>query len=121
MTEPSPAARRAANWRVTLPLLSCLVAILLLAFLVFRYFLLTFVVAGSLALPWRRAALGPSAANESLGAVRGFATAAAYFCLSTAKVSRQTGEARDADARCAGSDRTPYAMLGPCGAKGSWR
>jgi predicted PurR-regulated permease PerM len=40
----------AARWRVTLPLLICMVAILGLAILVFRHFLLTFTVALSLAL-----------------------------------------------------------------------
>ena len=40
----------AANWRVTFPLTFCLAVILLLAFLVFRHFLLTFAVAASLAL-----------------------------------------------------------------------
>jgi predicted PurR-regulated permease PerM len=39
-----------ANWRVQVPLVACLVLVALLAFLVFRYFLLTFTVAGSLAL-----------------------------------------------------------------------
>jgi predicted PurR-regulated permease PerM len=40
----------ALNWRVTFPLMFCLAVILLLAFLTFRHFLLTFTVAGSLAL-----------------------------------------------------------------------
>jgi predicted PurR-regulated permease PerM len=40
----------AANWRVTFPLIFCMAVILVLAFLVFRHFLLTFTVAGSLAL-----------------------------------------------------------------------
>jgi predicted PurR-regulated permease PerM len=39
-----------ANWRVQVPLVACLLLVALLAFLVFRYFLLTFTVAGSLAL-----------------------------------------------------------------------
>jgi predicted PurR-regulated permease PerM len=36
--------------RVSIPLVACLVAVLILAFLVFRFFLLTFTIAGSLAL-----------------------------------------------------------------------
>jgi len=39
-----------ANWRVQVPLAACLLLVGLLAFLVFRYFLLTFTVAGSVAL-----------------------------------------------------------------------
>src|SRR5262245_47917064 len=52
MTDRAPSLRQAlgANWRGTLPLFLCLAVILLLAFLVFRHFLLTFTVAGSLAL-----------------------------------------------------------------------
>ena len=50
MGDRSMAARLVANWRVTFPLIICLGTILLLAFLVFRHFLLTFVVAASLAL-----------------------------------------------------------------------
>ena len=39
-----------ANWRVQVPLAACLLLVTVLAFLVFRYFLLTFTVAGSVAL-----------------------------------------------------------------------
>ena len=41
---------RFANWRVQVPLALCLLLVAVLAFLVFRYFLLTFTVAGSVAL-----------------------------------------------------------------------
>jgi predicted PurR-regulated permease PerM len=41
---------RFATWRVQLPLAACLLLVTVLAFLVFRYFLLTFTVAGSVAL-----------------------------------------------------------------------
>ena len=41
---------RFANWRVQVPLAACLLLVALLAFLVFRQFLLTFTVAGSVAL-----------------------------------------------------------------------
>ncbi len=41
---------RFTNWRVQVPLAVCLLLVALLAFLVFRYFLLTFTVAGSVAL-----------------------------------------------------------------------
>jgi len=41
---------RFANWRVQVPLAACLLLVAVLAFLVFRYFLLTFTVAGSVAL-----------------------------------------------------------------------
>ena len=41
---------RFANWRVQLPLAACLLLVAVLAFLVFRYFLLTFTVAVSVAL-----------------------------------------------------------------------
>lgn len=41
---------RLANWRVQVPLAACLLLVGVLAFLVFRYFLLTFTVAGSVAL-----------------------------------------------------------------------
>ena len=43
-------ARVVPSWRVKVPLVACLVLVLLLAFLVFRFFLLTFTIAGSLAL-----------------------------------------------------------------------
>ena len=41
---------RFSNWRVQVPLAACFVLVVVLAYLVFRYFLLTFTVAGSLAL-----------------------------------------------------------------------
>jgi predicted PurR-regulated permease PerM len=41
---------RFANWRVQVPLAVCLALVAVLAYLVFRYFLLTFTVAGSVAL-----------------------------------------------------------------------
>jgi len=41
---------RIAAWRVQVPLAACLLLVTVLAYLVFRYFLLTFTVAGSLAL-----------------------------------------------------------------------
>jgi len=41
---------RFGNWRVQVPLAACLLLVAVLAFLVFRYFLLTFTVAGSVAL-----------------------------------------------------------------------
>ena len=53
---PAP-PRLLANWRTQVPLTVILLLVLLLAFLVFRYFLLTFTVAGSVALmlaPLRR-------------------------------------------------------------------
>jgi predicted PurR-regulated permease PerM len=43
-------ARVVPSWRVKAPLVACLLLVLLLAFLVFRFFLLTFTIAGSLAL-----------------------------------------------------------------------
>jgi predicted PurR-regulated permease PerM len=49
-TPPPRTAALLGNWRVTLPLIFCMGLILLLAFLVFRHFLLTFTVALSLAL-----------------------------------------------------------------------
>jgi predicted PurR-regulated permease PerM len=41
---------RFANWRVQLPLAACFVLVVVLSFLVFRYFFLTFTVAASVAL-----------------------------------------------------------------------
>ena len=41
---------RFSNWRVQLPLAACFLLVAVLAFLVFRYFLLTFTVAVAVAL-----------------------------------------------------------------------
>jgi predicted PurR-regulated permease PerM len=43
-------ARVVPSWRIKAPLVACLLLVLLLAFLVFRFFFLTFTIAGSLAL-----------------------------------------------------------------------
>lgn len=48
---PSPGeGRNVPSSRISIPLVACLLLVLVLAFVVFRYFLLTFTIAGSLAL-----------------------------------------------------------------------
>jgi predicted PurR-regulated permease PerM len=71
-TLPPRSAGLLGNWRVTLPLIFCMGLILLLAFLVFRHFLLTFTVALSLAL-----LLGPAHRRLTvrLGGRRGLSAA----------------------------------------------
>ena len=70
-------ARVVPSWRVKAPLVACLLLVLLLAFLVFRFFLLTFAVAGSLALLLAPAQRSPT---RRLGGRRSLAAGAAGRC-----------------------------------------
>ena len=65
--------RSRTNWRVQGPLLAFLLVSLALAFVVFRYFLLTFAVAGSVACdgsPSSAGARGVRASSQAASAAR---------------------------------------------------